>query len=164
MTAPSCDPGSETGSLKAAHTAASRWADVSDAIRRTMQANKGKNTRPELALRSMLHRAGYRFRVHGRGLPGTPDLVFSARRKVVWLHGCFWHRHEGCRFATVPKTRTDYWIPKFARNRERDVEHAARLRQMGWRSLVVWECEMRHPDMVGARVSEFLGPPRHRRS
>ncbi len=128
-----------------------------------MRANKGKDTRPELALRSMLHRAGYRFRVHGRGMPGTPDLVFSARRKVVWLHGCFWHRHEGCRFATVPKTRTDYWLPKFARNRERDAEHAARLGQMGWRSLVVWECEMRRPDVVGGRVSAFLGPPRHRR-
>jgi len=164
MAASSDDLGSGTGVVNPEDTAGGRWPDVSDAVRRTMQANKGKDTRPELALRSMLHRAGYRFRVHGRGLPGTPDLVFSARRKVVWLHGCFWHRHEGCRFATVPKTRTDYWIPKFARNRERDTEHAARLRQMGWRSLVVWECEMRRPDVIGGRVSEFLGPPKHRRS
>jgi DNA mismatch endonuclease Vsr len=81
------------------------WHDVSDAIRRTMQSNRGKDTAPERALRSLAHSAGYRFRKHVRGLPGTPDLVFSARRKAIWLHGCLWHSHPGCRFATVPRTR-----------------------------------------------------------
>ena len=126
-----------------------------------MRANRGKNTKPELALRSLVHAAGYRFRVHGRGLPGTPDLVFSARRKAVWLHGCYWHRHEGCHFAAVPKTRIDYWATKFARNVERDAEHVAALRDMGWTSLIVWECEMEDPGVVRSRVEEFLGPARH---
>lgn len=134
---------------------------VSEAIRRTMRANRGKNTRPEMALRSLVHRAGYRFRIHVRGLPGTPDLVFTARRKVIWLHGCFWHSHPGCRFATTPKTRAAYWIPKLSRNRQRDGEHALLLAGMGWDSLVVWECEMKNPGAVSARMRDFLGPVRH---
>ena len=85
----------------------------------------------------MLHRDGYRFRIHGRRLPGTPDVVFTARRKVVCVHGCLWHAHPGCCHATVPKTRADYWVPKLARNRERDAAHAARLDAMGWDSVVV---------------------------
>ena len=138
------------------------WPDVPDAVRRTMRANKGKDTKPELALRSLLHRAGYRFRIHVRDLPGTPDVVFTARRKVVCVHGCFWHAHPDCRYATVPKTRADYWIPKLERNRERDAEHAIRLRGMGWASVVVWECEMKDPVCVLERLSAFLGPSRHR--
>jgi DNA mismatch endonuclease Vsr len=136
------------------------WPDVSDAIRRTMRANKGKGTGPELALRSILHSMGYRFRIHVRGLPGTPDIVFRARHKAVWLHGCFWHAHEGCRFATVPKTRADYWVPKLVRNRERDGEHANRLTEMGWQSMVVWECELIDLEAVRSRLGDFLGPTR----
>ena len=127
-----------------------------------MRANRGKDTKPELALRSMLHRGGYRFRVHFRGLPGTPDVVFTARRKAVFVHGCYWHSHPGCRNATVPKTRSDYWVPKLARNRERDTDHVARLRAMGWDSLVVWECEMKDAAAIRERLRDFLGPARHR--
>ena len=136
------------------------WPDVSISIRKTMASNKGKNTKPELLLRSSLHALGYRFWLHDRKLPGTPDIIFSGRRKVIWLHGCFWHAHLGCRFATTPKTRADYWIPKLARNRERDAEHADRLQLMGWRSLVVWECEMKSMEAVEARMKSFLGPTR----
>ena len=127
-----------------------------------MRGNRGKDTKPELAVRSMLHRDGYRFRTHGRGLPGTPDVVFTARRKVVCVHGCFWHAHPGCRHATVPKTRANYWIPKLARNRERDAAHAVRLEAMGWESLVLWECEMKDLAGVRDRLSDFLGPTRCR--
>ena len=125
-----------------------------------MRANKGKDTLPEKALRSALHAGGYRFRVHVRGLPGTPDIVFPGRRKAIWMHGCFWHAHPGCRFATVPKTRTEYWVPKLARNRERDAAHAERLLTMGWEAMVVWECEMKDMASVTSRVFAFLGPTR----
>ena len=136
------------------------WPDVADAVRRTMRANKGRDTIPEKSLRSAVHAAGYRFRVHVRGLPGTPDIALPARRKAVWMHGCFWHAHPGCRFATVPRTRVDYWVPKLARNRERDADHAARLLAMGWDTMVVWECEMKDVASVVHRVGRFLGPPR----
>jgi DNA mismatch endonuclease, patch repair protein len=136
------------------------WPDVAAPIRKTMAANKGKNTKPEVELRSLLHLLGYRFRIHGRELPGTPDVVFSARRKVIWLHGCFWHSHPGCRFATKPKTRADFWEAKLARNVERDAEHEERLRQMGWQSLVVWECDLQDKTTLRSCVQGFLGSPR----
>jgi DNA mismatch endonuclease (patch repair protein) len=136
------------------------WQDVSDAIRRTMQSNRSKDTAPERALRSLVHSAGYRFRKHVRGLPGTPDLVFSSRRKAVWLHGCFWHSHPGCRFATTPRTRADYWVPKLEQNRARDTQHASRLHEMGWETLVVWECEIHDVVRVRAALERFLGPPK----
>lgn len=135
--------------------------DVADAIRRSMRANRSKDTAPELALRSLLHRAGYRFRVNVRGLPGTPDLVFTARRKAIWLHGCWWHAHPGCRHATTPKTRTAFWAEKFARNRQRDAENEQRLRAMRWDTLVIWECEMKDMVTVEGLVRGFLGIARH---
>lgn len=125
-----------------------------------MASNKGKNTKPELLLRSSLHTLGYRFRVHGKGLPGTPDIVFPRRRKILWLHGCFWHAHPGCQFAAMPKTRAEYWLPKLARNRERDLQHAQALNEMGWQSLVVWECELIDIGAVRARAVAFIGPTR----
>jgi DNA mismatch endonuclease (patch repair protein) len=136
------------------------WPDVTESIRKTMRANKGKDTLPELALRSLVHRLGYRFRIHVRGLPGTPDLVFPRRKKVIWMHGCFWHRHPGCRFTTVPKTRANYWLAKFARNQVLDGEHTNRLAELGWQTLVVWECEMKDDMAVTRRVETFLGPSR----
>lgn len=138
----------------------SGWQDVSDAVRRVMQANQSKNTAPERKVRSLAHRLGYRYRTHVRSLPGTPDLVFAARRKVVWVHGCFWHGHQGCPLGTVPRTRTDYWLPKLTRNRIRDAEHTEALQAMGWRSLVIWECELRDAQAVEAKLCNFLGPPR----
>lgn len=103
-----------------------------------------RDTRPEHAVRRYLHAAGLRFRLHGRKLPGRPDLVFPARKTVVFVHGCFWHRHVDCRFATTPTTRPAFWQHKFSSNVDRDLRVAKSLRSMGWRVLVVWECEARN--------------------
>lgn len=136
------------------------WPDVSDAVRRTMRANKSKDTGPEKNLRSLVHAMGYRFSTHSSGLPGKPDLTFTARRKAIWMHGCFWHSHVGCKFAKVPRTRSDYWVPKLARNRQRDTENVKRLHEMGWETAVVWECELRDPGTITTRLRAFLGPQR----
>ena len=108
-----------------------------------MSRIRGKNTKPELLLRSLLHRAGFRFRLHAGKLPGRPDIVLPKYRTVVFVHGCFWHRHEGCSNATMPKTRTDFWQEKFARTVERDLQKQRELEALGWRVLTVWECELR---------------------
>jgi DNA mismatch endonuclease, patch repair protein len=114
-----------------------------------------KNTAPEMALRRALHRLGYRFRLHRRDLPGSPDIVFPSRRKVVFVHGCFWHGHD-CRWGRLPKSRQEYWLPKIETNRERDKRALTELRDAGWEPLVVWQCELR--DLEGAvdRVEAFL--------
>ncbi len=121
---------------------------------------KGKHTKPELVVRRLLHGLGYRFRIHHAALPGRPDLAFTARRKVVLVHGCFWHSHEGCRGSRVPVTRTAFWQAKFEANRERDKRQDAEREAVGWRSLVVWECEMRDRAVLRERLVAFLGPPR----
>ena len=110
---------------------------------RNMAAIHGKNTRPELALRLALFAAGFRYRLHVRGLPGSPDLVFPKHRAVLFMHGCFWHRHAGCRFATVPKTNDEFWSMKFEENVSRDARNATSLRELGWRVAVVWECALK---------------------
>lgn len=125
-----------------------------------MRRIRSGDTGPELALRRALHGLGYRYRVRPKGLPGRPDIVFPARRKAVFVHGCFWHRHEGCPRARVPKTNSSYWGPKLAGNAARDAEHLAQLRQEGWEVLVVWECELRDKAAAVRRAAEFLGPPR----
>jgi DNA mismatch endonuclease, patch repair protein len=107
---------------------------------RMMAGIRGKNTQPELKVRSALHRRGLRFRLHARNLPGHPDLVFPARRAVVFVHGCFWHRHPGCHWCTDPGTRQDFWKQKFASNVARDRAQRAQLLEQGWRVGVVWEC------------------------
>ena len=98
------------------------------------------NTKPEVALRKELHRLGFRFRLHGRKLPGKPDIVLPKYKTVIFVHGCFWHRHEGCNVATTPKSNTDFWVDKFNRNASRDKRIAEELEQAGWRVLVAWEC------------------------
>lgn len=118
---------------------------------------KAENTRPEIAVRKLAHRLGYRFRLHVRGLPGTPDLVFRRLRKVIFVHGCFWHRHQGCSKTTTPKTRANFWQQKFDRNVERDRASIEALTQGGWDVLVVWECETRDQLNLEARLSAFLG-------
>lgn len=138
------------------------WPDVPEARRRTMAAIAGKDTKPERAVRSLLHRLGYRFRVHASGLPGRPDIVFHARRKVIFVHGCFWHSHEGCRLARPPKSRTSYWGPKLARNKARDIEVCAKLQEEGWSHLTIWECEASQAEQLSAVLQAFLGPPRSR--
>lgn len=119
---------------------------------------RGTDTAPEMAVRRAAHRLGYRFRLHRRSLPGRPDLVFPARKAVIFVHGCFWHRHEGCAKASTPKTRTDFWSGKFARNVERDREAQDRLEEAGWRVLVVWECGIRDQLQLESTLREFLGP------
>ena len=124
--------------------------------RRTMQAVKSKNTAPELLVRSLAHRMGYRFRLHGKNLPGKPDLVFPGRRKAIFVHGCFWHGHDCARGARVPKSNRDYWTKKIARNKERDLAACAALAHSGWTYLILWECGLRNEKGLKARVRKFL--------
>jgi DNA mismatch endonuclease (patch repair protein) len=123
--------------------------------RENMQAVHGKNTAPELFVRSMLHRLGYRFRLHRKDLPGTPDIVFPRRRSVIFVHGCFWHGHN-CPRGNPPSSNADFWLRKIASNRERDGRTQKRLRKDGWKVLTVWECETRNQCQLEQRVSQFL--------
>lgn len=124
-----------------------------------MQANKSKDTKPEMQVRRLLHGLGYRFRLHRRDLPGRPDLVFPSRWAVIQVYGCFWHQHPGCRHARVPETRRDYWAPKFQQNTARDRRSEQALKEMGWRVLVLWECETADKARLRERTAGFLGPP-----
>lgn len=117
---------------------------------------RAKDTTPELAVRSMVHRMGYRFRLHRRDLPGCPDMVFPSRRKVIFVHGCFWHRHSGCPLSRIPKTRVEFWTSKLEGNAARDAKHLGALKAKGWRALVIWECETGKID-VARRIRTFLG-------
>lgn len=108
---------------------------------RLMASIRGKNTRPEVRVRSYLHRAGLRFRLHDRQLPGRPDLVFAQYRAAVFVHGCFWHRHRGCALATQPASNVDFWNTKFSLNVSRDKRNLQALKALGWSALVIWECE-----------------------
>jgi DNA mismatch endonuclease Vsr len=138
------------------------FEDVPAARRANMARIRGKDTGPELIVRRMLHAMGNRFRLHRRDLPGRPDIVLPGRRKVIFVHGCFWHRHTGCRFATMPTTRRDFWEAKLTGNRARDARNVAALRRAGWSVAVVWECQTRNAAALEARLSRFLAtaPPR----
>jgi DNA mismatch endonuclease (patch repair protein) len=125
----------------------------SDIMRRV----KGRDTGPEKIVRSLLHRLGYRFRLHRPDLPGHPDIVLPARRSVVFVHGCFWHGHDCARGARPPKANADYWVSKIARNRARDAKHLADLKRLGWRARVIWECELKALDRVERGLMRFLG-------
>lgn len=113
---------------------------------------KGKNTKPELIVRSLCHRLGLRFRLHRKELPGKPDLVFSRYRVCLFVHGCFWHQHPGCKFAYQPKSRLEFWIPKLHRNVQRDHEAQLALSNSGWTVAVVWECETKCPTILESRI------------
>lgn len=121
-----------------------------------MRAIRSSNTKPELAVRSLVHRCGFRFRLHRKDLPGKPDMVFPSRKAVIFIHGCFWHMH-GCTSVRVPKSNTNYWNPKLVRNQERDAENVAALEKMGWRVLTVWECEIADLEELETRIRSFLG-------
>ena len=123
---------------------------------RTMRAVKGRDTGPEMIVRRLAHGMGYRYRLHRKDLPGKPDLVFPSQRKVIFVHGCFWHQHPCPRGARVPKSNRDYWIPKLQRNQQRDAMHQSRLRDMGWDVLVIWECEITNRDALCQRIKVFL--------
>ena len=125
---------------------------------RTMRAVKSKNTTPEMAVRKLVHGMGYRFRIHRKDLPGSPDLVFPSRRLVLFVHGCFWHGHNCARGARSPKTNVQYWTQKIERNRKRDVETLRALSDAGWRSCVIWECELRNEEELRTKLIGFLGP------
>jgi DNA mismatch endonuclease (patch repair protein) len=120
-----------------------------------MRAIRSTGMKPELTVRRLVHHLGYRYRLHRKDLPGTPDLVFVSRRKVIFVHGCFWHSH-GCKFSHVPKSNLDYWIPKLERNRKRDVKSTKELAAMKWSPLVIWECEMRDETALIKRLKRFL--------
>lgn len=123
---------------------------------RNMSRIRGKDTAPEQAVRQLLYRMGYRYRLHAGDLPGSPDIVFRGRKKAIYVHGCFWHRHRGCRYAYIPKSRTEFWLTKFARNVERDQQALEAIRSRGWEALVVWECELREPHVLEQGLSAFL--------
>ncbi|MEQ5786831.1 DNA mismatch endonuclease Vsr [Erythrobacter sp. NFXS35] len=120
-----------------------------------MASVSGKDTKPEMIVRRRLHRLGFRYRLHRRDLPGSPDLVFPTRRKVVFVHGCYWHGH-GCRWGKLPKSNQIYWRSKIEANRDRDSRNIADLRKMGWSSLVVWQCALRAEDAAINAIVEYL--------
>lgn len=128
--------------------------------RRTMAAVKSKNTKPELIVRRLLHAAGYRFRLHRNDLPGKPDIVLPKFRTTIFVHGCFWHQHEACKASARPTSRQEYWHIKLDRNVERDAANQTQLRQMGWRVLIVWECEIKSSEALLRRLQQAL-PPVH---
>ena len=123
-----------------------------------MSRIRSVNTKPERTVRSLLHGLGYRFRIHRRKLPGSPDIVFGRLKTAIFVHGCFWHRH-GCSDSRAPKSRIEFWQAKFDRNVERDQANQTALAAIGWRPVVVWACELKDMDALRARLVELLGPP-----
>lgn len=122
-----------------------------------MRAVKGKDTKPEMTVRRLAHALGYRFRLHRKDLPGKPDLVFPGRRKVIFVHGCFWHGHDCARGSRQPKQNAEYWRAKIRRNVERDAASLQALEAKGWQALVIWECEMKDREALADRLKAFLG-------
>ena len=120
---------------------------------------RGHDTKPEMFIRRLAHSMGYRYRLHRRDLPGKPDLVFGLHRKLIFVHGCFWHRHPdpACKLARLPKTRKEFWLPKLEGNRARDERNNAALTEMGWDVLEIWECETADVDSLANKMREFLG-------
>lgn len=121
-----------------------------------MSRIRGKNTKPELIVRSLLHALGYRFRLHRKDLPGKPDIKLTKFKKVIFVHGCFWHSHQNCPRAKLPTTNTEFWREKLEKNIRRDQENTARLKQQGWDVLVVWSCETKDLDALKVKLRQFL--------
>ena len=119
---------------------------------------QNKDTKPEMRIRKIVHGMGYRYRLHKANLPGKPDLVFAGRRKVIFVHGCFWHRHPdpSCSLARLPKSKLDFWIPKLEANRQRDGANVRELEQAGWDVLTIWECQLRDEKELKIRIQVFL--------
>ncbi len=127
-----------------------------EARSKRMSLVKGRDTKPERCVRGMLRKLGYRYRLQYSKLPGRPDFAFPAKRKAIWVHGCFWHRHENCALARLPKGRKDFWIPKLEGNKMRDLEHQNEVKQLGWQILVIWECELNNRHFVESKIQNFL--------
>ncbi len=121
---------------------------------------RAKDTKPELLVRRLVHGMGYRYRLHRRDLPGTPDLVFPRRNKVIFVHGCFWHRHVGCALARLPKSRSEFWLSKLTANAERDTRNVRALRRLGWSVLTIWECQLGDTAKLANRIRRFLDAQR----
>lgn len=121
-----------------------------------MSRVRDRGSKAEMVVRRLVHSLGYRYRLHVSRLPGRPDIVLPKHRKVILVHGCFWHRHDDCRLARLPKSRLDFWIPKLQRNRERDIENIQKLKDAGWSVLVVWECETSDMERLHETVKKFL--------
>jgi DNA mismatch endonuclease (patch repair protein) len=129
---------------------------VSEQRSRNMSAIKSKNTKPEIAVRKVLHSMGYRFRLHGKDLPGSPDIVLPKYKTVIFVHGCFWHRHENCKYASTPKIRQEFWNKKFKKNIERDLEIQENIKNIEWRSVVIWECETKNIDNLKEKIIDVF--------
>jgi len=123
-----------------------------------MSRVRGRDTRPEIRVRRIAHALGFRYRLHDNRLPGSPDIVFKSRKKAIFVHGCFWHRHPDpqCKLARMPKSNLDFWEPKLEGNRQRDLRHQSELDAIGWRYLIVWECELRHREQLENKLLAFL--------
>lgn len=124
---------------------------------RLMSRIRSKDTLPEMIVRRIIHRDGYRYRLHVDDLPGKPDLVFPSRRKVIFVHGCFWHGHEGCAIAHQPQSNREFWLAKLKGNKLRDRSAVEQLNALGWSVLVIWECELKDLDAVKSKIRSFLG-------
>lgn len=121
-----------------------------------MRNIKSKDTRPEMAVRRLIYSMGYRYRLYGKGLPGKPDLVFRKKQRVLFIHGCFWHQHEGCKKSHIPRSNLDYWLPKLEKTKIRDKEHLQNLENDGWQVLVIWECQLKDIEGLEHRIRAFL--------
>jgi DNA mismatch endonuclease (patch repair protein) len=121
-----------------------------------MSRVRSRDTKPELTVRRIVHGQGFRFRLHARNLPGQPDLVFPGRRKIIFVHGCFWHRHGACKNTRWPKTRLEFWQPKLEANHARDIEVRRALRKLGWKILTIWECQLKNLPKTAERINRFL--------
>ena len=123
---------------------------------RNMSAIKSKNTKPEIKVRKILHSMGYRFRLHSKDLPGSPDIVLPKYKTVIFVHGCFWHRHENCKYASTPKTRKEFWNKKFTENKKRDSEIQEKIKILDWRSVVIWECETKNIENLRDKIIDVF--------
>ena len=124
---------------------------------RLMGRVKSRDTTPELIVRRLIHAMGFRYVLHDKRLPGRPDLVFPRFKKIIFVNGCFWHFHEGCRYATIPTSRTEFWQKKLERNRERDAGDLILLTEQGWKVLTIWQCELKNIKSIQERIGRFLG-------
>jgi DNA mismatch endonuclease (patch repair protein) len=121
-----------------------------------MSRVRATNTRPELRVRKLIFALGYRYRLHAKDLPGRPDIVFRKLGKVIFVHGCFWHRHTSCALARLPKSRLDFWLPKLEGNSKRDEQNKRALQREGWKVLTIWECQLKSSERLGERIRRFL--------
>lgn len=156
------EPGRDGGAIRTGPGGAVDWPRMADTLSPTQRSERmrrvrGKDTKPEMVVRRLVHGLGYRYRLHVGSLPGRPDLVFPGARKAVFVNGCFWHRHEGCPHSRTPKTRIDFWTNKFEENVARDQRNLEALRQQGWDVLVVWECEVKDTARLTNEIHKFMG-------